>query len=121
MKSMQMSRLRAGPVNLRAGPVNLYCYTLRQFEVRANIKTKNTPIMPPECPLFNTVARPTEAEFLEGYFIPSIYLCLALELVTGTYSYVCAYMNIYIYIYTHTQIEQGKGEKLSVSVSLATE
>ena len=59
---------------LQAGPVNLYCYRLRQFEVRANIKKKNTPIIPPECPLLITVAGPTQAEFLEGYFIPSIYL-----------------------------------------------
>jgi len=99
MKSMQMSRLQAGPVNL-------YCYRLRQFEVRPNIKTKYTPIMPPECPLFITVAGTTQDEFLEGYFIPSIYLCLALELATEIYSYVCmyvcVYIYIYIYIYTHT-------------------
>jgi hypothetical protein len=86
MKSMQMSRLQAGPVNL-------YCYRLRQFEVRANVKTKNTPIMPPEYPLFITDAGPTQAEFLEGYFIPSIYLCLALELVSETYSYIYIYTN----------------------------
>ena len=46
---------------LQAGPVYLYCYRLRQFEVRANIGTKNTPIMPRECPSFISVAGPTLA------------------------------------------------------------
>jgi hypothetical protein len=65
--------------------------------------------MPRECSLFISVAGPTQAEFLEGYFIPSIYLCLALELMTET-------MRIYIYIYiyicvcvcVYTQIKEGK-------------
>lgn len=85
MKIMQMSRLQAGPVNL-------YCYRLRQFEVKANIRKKNTPVMLREYPLFISVAGPTQAKFLEGYFIPSIYLCLTLELVTETMCvYICMY------------------------------
>ena len=90
MKIMQMSRLQAGPVNL-------YCYRLRQFEVRANIRTKNIAIMPREYPPFISVAGPTQAEFNEGYFMPSIYLCLAFELVIETMR-----IFIYIYIYIHT-------------------
>ena len=91
MKLMKISRLQAGPVNL-------YCYRLRQFEVRVNIRAKNTSIMRRECPLLISVAGPTQAEFLEGYFIPSIYLCLALELVTET---MCIFIGIYMYVYTN--------------------
>lgn len=49
---------------LQAGPVYLYCYRLRKFEVRANISTTNTPIMPREYRLFISVAGPTQAEFI---------------------------------------------------------